>query len=593
MSISIEVIPLGPVAVGARAWRHRGRRLLTAIVKASFTINQDGEMSVTQPAPVVTEERHYRNNPVASLVRASDLALLVPKPEVVVVGHAYSAPGQKMPSTTVRLAVARGTTMLINKRLEIVGDRRARPGEPPPEPTPFEKMPVLYERALGGIASRDNPVGTGLATDPDGLLTLPNVNPPAQGGVTPTGLGPIPSAWPIRQKKRGSLSWAAANTLLDVDVPDDFDDAYFQTAPADQQVSELLGGDLIAIVNMHPELGTVRCTLPTARGVALAQTRSGDRIPLALRIDTVHIQPDVMRAEIVYRGAAVVSEDQLFQMRLAGALEEPDAPHSFPDLATIGGLVPQAGPRMPSQIDLGSTAVIAEEPPPAQRAPQLYAQPRPQAAPVPAAHPARGHAGTMIIEPDAPPKAAEPRPVDTAPQKNPNQSTLVIEPEFEPKSLPFQKKPVGRGGTAEMQATENKTATPWAGPSPVHVRPAATALTSTLGMDDTEDGSGYTLEDPLTDDPPTGVIEHPRGEPSVAPQTASAPPPPPAPSPQPAPSRPPATPSAPPAPPARVPAPTPPPPPDRDSEPPPPPPRPPAAPPKPSVTSALYKRFKK
>ena len=581
MSISIEVIPLGPVAVGARAWKHRSRRLLTAIVKASFTINQDGVLAVTQPAPIVTEERHYRNNPVASLVRASDLALLVPKPEVVVVGHAYAGPGQKTQSTTVRLAVARGTTMLINKRLEVIGDRRARPGDPPPDPIPFEKMPVLYERALGGIASRDNPVGTGMATEPDGLLTLPNVQPPAQGAVNPVGLGPIPSAWPIRQKKRGSLSWAAANTMLDVDVPDDFDDAYFQTAPADQQVKDLVGGDLIAIVNMHPERGPVRCTLPSARAVALAQTRTGERIPLMLRIDTVHIQPDVMRAEIVYRGAAVLSDDQLTQLRLAGALEDPDAPFTFPDLATLGGLVAQPGARLPSQVDLGSTAVIAEEPPPAaQRAPQLFpTQPRPAPAPLP--QPARGHAGTMIIEPEQQ-RPQAPQPAD-ATQKNPHQSTLVLEPEFEPRSLPFQKR-AARSGTAEIQTTEIQTtgkqsATPWASTAPRQARPAETSLTSTLGMDDTEDDSSYDIEDP-----PTGVVEPRAATPSAPPAPAPAPSPsePPAPEPR---LEPPPTPTPPPP----APTPTPPPAPTPPSEPPPMP----RPAPKPSVTSALYKRFKK
>lgn len=583
MSISLEVIPLGPVAVGARAWRHRKRRLLTAIVKASFSINHDGAMSVTQPAPVVTEERHYRNNPVASLVRASDLALLVPKPEVVVVGHAYAGPGQKLQNTTVRLALARGTSMLINKRLEIVGDRRARPGETPPDPSPFEKIPVLYERALGGIASRDNPVGVGMATDGDGLLTLPNVQLPAGGGVQPVGLGPIPSAWPIRQKKRGSLSWAAANTMLDVDVPDDFDDAYYQTAPADQQVSELLGGDLIAIVNMHPEIGTLRCFLPAARAVAMAQTKTGERLPLTLRIDTVHIQPDMMRAEIVYRGATVVNDEQLQHIRLAGALEEPDAPFTFPDLATVGGLVAQPGARMPSQIDLGSTAVIAEEPPPpAQRMP---------VAPAPQPGPARGHAGTMIIEPDAPAAAAPartpPPPPAPLPQKSPNQSTLVIEPEFEPQSLPFHKKekPAGRGGTTELETRAPTAATPWGDSRAVQIRPAATSLTSTLAMEDTEDGSDY-LEDPPTDvrdeEPAPVAVSARRAAAAVQEKPVSS-------ADLPTPRAGPSAPSTPPPPPAAAPAPP--------SEPPPPPPEPKPAPvvqpPKPNVASALYKRFKK
>ncbi len=506
MPIAIEVIPLGSVAVAARAWRHRGRRLLTAIVKASFDIRHDAPMTAAQPAAIVTEEKHYRNNPVASLVRASDLALLVPKPEVVVVGYAYAGPGQKLQSTTVRLAVARDTTMLINKRLDIVGDRRARPGEPPPEPKPFDRIPVLYERALGGISSRENPVGVGLGTDPDGLLTLPNVLPPPQGGVGPAGLGPIPSAWPLRQKRRGSLSWAAANSSPDVDVPDDFDDAYFQTAPADQQVAELRGGELIAIVNMHPELATLRAFLPTSKCVALAQTASGERIPLQLRIDTVHIQPDMMRAEVVYRGFSVISDEKLQHLRLAGALEEPGVPYPFPDLASMGGLVllPSDGTK---KVDLGATAVITEEPPPqAVRTRAPTQKPTGQGPAPEPAQPGRGHAGTMIIEPDAPPPAtASPpraRSAPPPPAQQPHHGTLVIEPEAaQPQSLPFRRanpKPPSSPGKAR-KALAAQGGTPWARQPPSKAPAADGKFASTLEVADTEDASGFgALEDEET-----------------------------------------------------------------------------------------------
>lgn len=395
MAIAVEVLPIGPVAVASRIWRHRGRRLFTAIVKATCSIVHDGPMAVVKASPIVTEERHHRGNPVASLVRGSDFALLVPRPELVIVASAYAPPGQETKQISVRLAVQREDTVLMNKRLEVVGDRRAKPGAPPPEPLPFAKMPIMYERARGGISARDNPIGVGLATDPDGLLTLPNVNHPEKGGVNPAGLGPIPSAWPLRQKKRGSLSWTNANLSPDVDVPDDFDDAYYQTAPVDQQAPELRGGDLIALVNMHPELPMLRSYLPAARGVALAQTARGDRIPLSLRIDTVHLEPDAMRAELVFRGFAVVEERDLGDLRLAGALEQPGAPFAFPDLSTLSGLVMRAD-RMPSITSFESTAVIADPVDEAARDAAVRDVYAPTVASS-ADHPV-GRTGTMVME---------------------------------------------------------------------------------------------------------------------------------------------------------------------------------------------------
>jgi hypothetical protein len=281
---------------------------------------------------------------------------------------------------------------------------------------PFERMPILYEHAYGGIASRDNPVGVGMATEGDGKLTLPNVLLAPQGGHHPAGLGPIPSAWPIRQRKRGSLGWAAANVSAYTEVPDDFDDAYFQTAPVDQQMTELVGGELVAIVNMHPEHGTLRAFLPKVRGVALGQTAKGDRISFRLRIDTVHVEPDAMRAEIVYRGAAVIAEGQLDDLRLAGALEQPDEPLSFPDLSTMSGLVVRPGDRRESAADLASTAVIGD----------ASAGPAPQG-------PARGLGGTVVI----------------GPEPTANRTTVVIEPDLPPTTLPFAR---GSEKTDQLQA---------------------------------------------------------------------------------------------------------------------------------------------
>jgi len=544
MGIAIEVLPIGPVAVATRTWRSRGRRLFTAIVKVTCAIEHDGHMSVIAPSPIASEERHYRKNPVASLTRGSDLALLVPRPEVVVVGSAFAAPGQMLSRTTVRLAVQRDTTMLINKRLEIIGDRRARPGQEPPAPQAFQQLPILYERALGGIASRENPVGVGMGVDADGLLTLPNVALPAQAGVSPAGFGPIPSAWPSRQKKRGSMSWTAANTTADVEVPADFDDAYYQTAPSDQQTQEIRGGDLIAIVNMHPDIPMLRTYLPKGRGVAMAQTSRGERIPLSLRIDTVHIEPDAMRAEIVFRAAVMMNEEHMGDLRLAATIEQPEAPFEFPDLSTVAGLVARAskpGTSPVPALDFSSTAVIGDEPAPEARGFGSTQVIEPEPEPAPAVgrpkvqggtvpfpprlpEPARGLGGTMIIEPDAAPtpkateaprsKAVEipismpktPRRGRTPPPfERARASTLVIEAEAAPQSLPFErgKRP------AHHAAPAPRDGTPWGSPPApppprVDLRREPEDLGKTLPLSATgafDEDSTFDQEVPILDKP--------------------------------------------------------------------------------------------
>lgn len=466
MAVSLEVLPIGQVTVAARAWKHRDRRLVTAIVKVTCLLRHDQTMVPSSPQPIVIEEQHLRGSPVASLVRASDLALLVPEPEVVVVGAAYSEPGHPVARTTVRFAVQRASTMLINKRLEITGDRRAAPGGSPSEPTPFEEMPLTYERALGGMASRENPVGKGMAVEADGLLSLPNIELPGGRGATPAGLGPIPSAWPARQKRRGSMGWAAANRDLDVTLTEDFDDAYFQTAPVDQRTKELRGGDLIAIVNMHPELPMLRTYLPHLRGVALAQTARGERHALPLRLDTVHLEPHQMSAELVFRGATVLAESDLDGLRVAGGMETTEQPLVFPDLSSLVGLVSRpASDKRPQGIALDSTAVIPE----AGRSPS-----RPDSGEMP-----RTQSGTMVMEPA--PEPAPKKPVMTRPvssmsgetQPHPHARTVDLGDPL-PVSLPFDKTTPGASATS----TE---ATPWGGgPNPASPAKPGQAVTVPL-----------------------------------------------------------------------------------------------------------------
>ncbi|MFO0551223.1 MAG: DUF2169 domain-containing protein [Polyangiaceae bacterium] len=474
MGFAIEVLPIGPVSVGARAWRHHSRHLLTAIVKATFALVPDGPMSIVPPLPLVDEERHHRNNPVASLTHASDLALLVPRPEVVVVGSACAAPGQTVTQLSVRLAVQRDSAILINKRLDVIGDRRVRPGAAADPPTPFSKMPIVYERALGGMTNRDNPVGVGLEPDPDGLMTLPNITGAANTPV-PHGLGPIPSAWPIRAKRRGSLSWTLANLSPDVEVPDDFDDGYFQTAPADQQTADLRSGDLIALVNMHPEHGMLRTTLPAGHAVALAQTATGERLSLQLRIDTVHLEPEALRAEIIYRGAIVLDLEEPFDMRVAGAFETPDRPFVFPDLYSVAGLVARTsqhnittGPSLestevfegptPGTLAQRHSGTFVMEPAVERPAPDNVELPPLPAPAVPAPTfgppPSALRAATSTYEP--PPPFAPPALQALEPPPPPKPVTMLIEPEpprerpttmvLEPeaphaKSLPFTHEP--------------------------------------------------------------------------------------------------------------------------------------------------------
>src|SRR4051812_16481192 len=112
----IQAVALGPVAVAARAFCLRGRSFLTVIVKATFALSQDAAMELVKPNPMVWREQHRAERPLSSVRHASDVALVVPQAELIVDAIAFSG-GPPVERLSTRIAVARGTSMLVSKHL--------------------------------------------------------------------------------------------------------------------------------------------------------------------------------------------------------------------------------------------------------------------------------------------------------------------------------------------------------------------------------------------------------------------------------------------------------------------------------------------
>ncbi|MFO0615213.1 MAG: DUF2169 domain-containing protein [Polyangiaceae bacterium] len=167
----------------------------------------------------------------------------------------------------------------------------------------------------------------------------------------PTGFGPIPSSWPARATLRGSANAAAVDSALELELPADFNDGYFQCAPPDQRVAELKGGDVVTLVNVHPQIPALRISLPMLRGAAMVEAANGQRVPVALTLDTVRLHPGVMRAEILHRGVVSVRPELLAGARIAGALEAPERPFTFPALASYKTASPRPSGARTMQID--------------------------------------------------------------------------------------------------------------------------------------------------------------------------------------------------------------------------------------------------
>lgn len=293
-----------------------GAEVWLVVVKASFDILPDGltEISKAQPAPFRVPQ--YNGEPGKSSVRyESDFVLTKRTTDVLVVGQAHAPGGRPVHQLDVGFRVG-----ALQKVLRVFGDRSwGLLG--PSKPALFTTMPLVYERAFGGVDMRSahpdkdwdwrNPVGCGFAVKAAHLRDVPVPNIESSGRLigawddrpAPAGFGVIASHWQPRAVLAGTYDahWESTRQPL---LPDDCDDRFFQCAPADQQTPQFLcGGEPVNLLNLSPQdrLGFV---LPRV-DLAL-QTRFMDgerRTHEAPKLHTVILEPDLPRVSLVWHSA--------------------------------------------------------------------------------------------------------------------------------------------------------------------------------------------------------------------------------------------------------------------------------------------------
>ena len=296
----------GPCAAGALTWRWKGKLHLTVAVKATFALVPGGVMTTVAPEELFRAEAHHRDNPARSVRATSDLVPYLLRADVVFTGHAHAPPGQRVTMLPVRLAVFHGHA-LFDKTLHVHGERKGS------EAQPFDKAPMIYERALGGIGSA-NPLGT----------SSPSIVDPSDASAV-AGFAPISRALPQRKKLLGGLHQRALDEATP-ELPTEFDWTYYQSAPADQRVDALKGNEWIVLEGLHPELPRLSSRLPSARGHAriygLDPENPDAPRPAILRPDILRIDGDTGRCSLVMRVVLPVEDERtLARLRIVAGVE--------------------------------------------------------------------------------------------------------------------------------------------------------------------------------------------------------------------------------------------------------------------------------
>jgi hypothetical protein len=308
---------VGATSVAALAWRYRGVLRVTVVAKATFAFVNDGIMPRLAAQPVFRAEVHHGNSPMKSPRFSADLAPHLEHAEIFFTGHAYAPGARPREEMRVRLGVFDGMDPILDKSLVV----RQKGG--------FTEMPLMYERAYGGIGWPDNPYGVG-ARPGSGEPTV--LDPFDDKHLA--GFGPIASACVARKKLLGSLPRRALDAPI-IELPDSFDFGYFQAAPLDQRLPHLRGDEWIVLEGLHPTLPRARMQVPGARGIALVFGLSpwgvAEGQPLVLVPDTLRIDGDDKRVTLTFRGAFPVQADEaLSRLRIAAGVESAGDPLVWP-----------------------------------------------------------------------------------------------------------------------------------------------------------------------------------------------------------------------------------------------------------------------
>jgi hypothetical protein len=318
----------GAVSAGAVLWRFRGHLELTVVVKAVFVILPDGVATPAGPGEIVARDRHTAGSPLRSVEAASDLAPYLPRCDVLLTGHAH-APGGAA-AGAVRLGVSREGRRLIDKTIHVYGDRG-----PTGAPEPFTRMPIVYERAVGGRDTA-NPIGT----------DAPNLADP-EDPRRPACFGPTSRLWPARRALLGRMDHRSLEAPI-AEIPEAMPWEYFQAAPRDQQIEPLRGGEWLLLDGLDPKRSRVQTCLPSARGVARVEMRRAGRegpkqSAVELVCDTLAIDGDRQTLSLSWRGRCEVPDGEaaLPTLVVLAALEVPGVPVDWARVRAAPAVEPQ------------------------------------------------------------------------------------------------------------------------------------------------------------------------------------------------------------------------------------------------------------
>ena len=310
---------------------------LYIVVRGTFTIFPQVGIASAQVPPVLADE--YWGEPgKSSLKYASELHTGKPSTDVVLKGHAWPSAGRSE-SELVTLTVAER-----RKSVRVLGERTWSGMKKPSPPVPFESMPLVYERAFGGmlpdpndperaIAEERNPVGLSFRGHRDELAMvgqkLPNLEDPAHlllnmgDRPPPACFSFVAPSWMPRRALGGTYdaTWQRKRAPY---LPSDFQPRFFNAACPEMIFDRFLeGGEQISLVGAS-QSGPMQFVLPRC-ALRIEINIAGRTERPAVRLETVLIEPDENRLSLTWRAEITCDKEALKVKEIAVQLDKLDA----------------------------------------------------------------------------------------------------------------------------------------------------------------------------------------------------------------------------------------------------------------------------
>lgn len=310
-----------------------GAEKVAVAVKATFNIpSRHGQITLAdKQLPPLYSDEYFGEPGKSSIKYPADVILGKVNTNIGLIGSAHS-PGQK-PVKQLPVSLKVGP---LEKIIQVTGNRQWKkntllPGFHMTKPEPFVEMPLVYERAFGGVDDthkkekkhgwdRRNPIGTGFRLNEGAVegQRLPNLEDPNhlisnwKDKPPVASFGFIDSSWEPRLKFAGTYDDAWLKDQFPL-LPLDLDLRFFNSSTPDLTAKGFLtGGEPVKMVNLSKK-GTLEFKLPRLK-INLMFRLGESRNPRKANLWTIIFEPDEDRFYMVW-GQSFPIGKQPTQMR--------------------------------------------------------------------------------------------------------------------------------------------------------------------------------------------------------------------------------------------------------------------------------------